>query len=98
MAITQAQTDTRELLNFIGKISKRDTEEYQGKYHHLGFNWREYSLKSDALSRAIVTALQGFDEEERHDCYAQIIYRILDNDDALERFLDAAFGGGIGRE
>lgn len=93
---------TIELLYFMAPYPKRDTGEFQGKYHHLGFNWRAYSLKGDrqALIHALCAALQakGVDKEERYDFYAQIMYRILDKDEsAMERLFDAAFGGGGGQ-
>ncbi|QVQ56187.1 hypothetical protein [Paenibacillus phage Pd_22F] len=86
---------TIELLYFMNPYPKRDTAEFHGKYHHLGFNWRAFPLKGDLepLANGLYSALQGVDKEECYDFYAQIVYRILEKDEsATERLFEAAFG------
>ncbi|BFH10845.1 pyruvate-formate lyase-activating enzyme [Paenibacillus melissococcoides] len=63
---------TIELLYFMNPYPKRDTAEFQGKYHHLGFNWRAFPLKGDleSLANGLYSALQGVDKEECYDFYA----------------------------
>ncbi|GAC43469.1 hypothetical protein [Paenibacillus popilliae] len=90
------RADTFELLYFMAPYPKRETSEFQGKYHHLGFNWRAFPLKGDLepLTNRLYAALQGVDKGERYDFYAQIMWHILDQDEsAMERLLEAAFGG-----
>ncbi|GAC44006.1 hypothetical protein [Paenibacillus popilliae] len=96
MMVGLEQAKIIELLYFIDPYPKRDIAEFQGKYHHLGFNWRAFPLKGDLepLTNRLHAALQGVDKEERYDFYAQIMWHILDQDEsAMERLFEAAFGG-----
>lgn len=87
------RNEVMEITHFMAPYPKRDTSEYAGKYRHLGFDWRQYGVESEEFINALVSVLQGFDQKEREDFHAQIIWRILHGDDVdLVQFLDTAFG------
>ncbi|MBS5910268.1 pyruvate-formate lyase-activating enzyme [Paenibacillus macerans] len=79
-----------ELAKFLSRYPKQPVEHFAGKYKHIRFNWIAYA-NGDIDSSTLICALDGVHMEERRVFIAQVIYRIIEGENALERLLRAAF-------
>lgn len=85
---------SRELTKYLSP-HKPDSD-YEGKYHHMGFQWWTYDIWSSGFQASMLTQLEYLEHDELYDFVAQLIRRICDKeqpkDDAVRALLAAAFG------
>ncbi|MDN4069240.1 hypothetical protein QYF50_15415 [Paenibacillus vini] len=91
---TKLYPEDLELIKFLFAYPQKDISWYEGKYHHLKFNWRpllsETGLPSNA--REFVYALNMLEAEGQREFIAQAIFSLLEGGRALEQLFIAAFG------
>jgi hypothetical protein len=89
--MSKCPLDKGELVKFLTTYHKQPDESFDGKYKHFGFNWRTFFNESTGGPEAIINTFDGVGYEERRVFAAQVIYRIIEGGDALERLFKAAF-------
>lgn len=81
-----------KFLKYMAERGRKPDATYEGMYHHLNVNWGPLFSDREAMTALITDALDVVSFEERREFIAQMVWRILDGGDALERLLLAAFG------
>ncbi|PNQ78897.1 hypothetical protein [Paenibacillus sp. F4] len=84
-----------EMFELLTGYPKLPDSAFQGKYHHIKFNWTQFTIRSNEMVEAAYLAIMPFtDSSEREQFAAQYIYRILEPgyETAICSFFEAAFG------
>ncbi|MDQ0169156.1 hypothetical protein [Paenibacillus tundrae] len=91
----EVNTVGSEVIRSLSRPYKTDAE-FDGKYHHVGFQWWTYDIWSSGFQASMLTHLEYLDREELYEFVAQLLRRICDNKqpkgEALRGLLEAAFG------
>nr|WP_145402977.1 hypothetical protein [Paenibacillus xylanexedens] len=84
-----------ELVRALTQPHKSDAE-FEGKYHHTGFQWWTYDIWSSGFQASMLTHLEYVSRDELYDFVSQFVRRIFDKKqpkgDAVRALLTAAFG------
>ncbi|AOK91978.1 hypothetical protein [Paenibacillus polymyxa] len=84
-----------EMFELLSGYPKLPDSAFQGKYHHIKFNWTQFTMRSNDMVEAAYLAIMPFtDSAEREQFAAQYIYRLLEPgyEAAICNFFEAAFG------
>ncbi|KAF6591020.1 hypothetical protein [Paenibacillus sp. EKM205P] len=84
-----------EMFELLTGYPKLLDSSFLGKYHHIKFNWTQYTIHSNEMMEAAYLAIMPFtDLLEREQFAAQYIYRVLEPgyEAAICSFFEAAFG------
>lgn len=84
-----------ELIRALTQPHKPD-DEFEGKYHHMGFQWWTYDIWSSGFQASMLTHLEYVNSDELYDFVSQFVRRIFDKKqpkgEAVRALLTAAFG------
>ncbi|MDN8588766.1 hypothetical protein Q0V21_08280 [Paenibacillus sp. 11B] len=92
--IVDVESVSNDLISYISQY-KSDSE-FEGMYHHMGFQWWSYDIWSSGFQATMLTRLEYLDRSELYEFVSQYLRRMCDTKqpkgDAMRALLAAAFG------